>query len=706
MNAFIGVNIREVDGSAPPTIVAAPTSVAAFNIQTSRGAPNRAIFVDSFARFVERFGSYFDGGLGPYMVKGFFDNGGKVAYINRVVSTDPATGHAASEVTLQDGTPADTLRVLAGYRGAEDPGSWGDDLRVSVTRTTPDRTRLTEQAAAAVTGGAVLAAPVDMSTLPPITLRVDGETADRTISFLAADFPGGAATATPAQIRDAINGRQSAVVASLNVAGNIVLTSTGQLAGLTAPPGGWTSVEVRAANAALGLVAAAAVFGTPTAVGASGATLRRTDAFDIGDAVEVTDGVNAARVKLMSANPATGAVTWSPVIAGIGGWTARNIGVRNLRFTLTVAKGGDDDGDVVETWTGLSMETDTANYAETRINDALSGSKYIMAEDLGAASAVGLDLPANTAGFARLVSGRDGTPTSTQFVGDEAARTGFHVFDAEQVQLLTCERTDPAVVVGALAWCQNRGDCIYVGSTPEGLIEADLQAAIAYGQAFQGKNVYGALYGPWITISDPAGVGDNPMREIPATGHVMGVYARIDGRRGVWKAPAGDEANIAGALSVTQKLTDAEHTALVKSGSINGIRAIPRSGIVVDASRTLSTDTRWQYVNVRLLFNFVKSSLRETMRGFRQEPNRSSLWNTIKFGTVTPFLLSLWRQRAFGTGNPEEVFTVICDATNNPPSSVDAGILNLEVYFYPSRPAETIIITVGQQAFGGTATES
>ena len=43
--------------------------------------------------------------------------------------------------------------------------------------------------------------------------------------------------------------------------------------------------------------------------------------------------------------------------------------------------------------------------------------------------------------------------------------------------------------------------------------------------------------------------------------------------------------------------------------AINGIRALPRAGIVVDASRTLSTDPRWYYVNVRLLFNYVKSSL-------------------------------------------------------------------------------------------------
>ena len=68
--------------------------------------------------------------------------------------------------------------------------------------------------------------------------------------------------------------------------------------------------------------------------------------------------------------------------------------------------------------------------------------------------------------------------------------------------------------------------------------------------------------------------------------------------------------------------------------------------------------------------------------------------------------MGLWRQGAFGTGKPEEVFTVICDASNNPPDQVDLGIFKVEVYFYPSKPAETIVIVVGQQPSGGSASEA
>ena len=200
--------------------------------------------------------------------------------------------------------------------------------------------------------------------------------------------------------------------------------------------------------------------------------------------------------------------------------------------------------------------------------------------------------------------------------------------------------------------------------------------------------------------------GDDPRTTIPPIGHVMGVYSRIETARGIWKAPAGNEANLLGVLDVESRLSDADHTDLVVNGGVNGIRAVPQAGIVVDASRTLSTDPRWRYVNVRLLFNFVKTSLRDGLRWARQEPNRSSLWSSIKFGTVTPFLMGLWRQGAFGTGSPEETFTVVVDATNNPPDQVEQGALNVEVHFFPSRPAETIVIVVGQRPSGATAGEA
>ena len=700
--AYIGLNVIEVDGAGAPAIVGAATSVGAFNILTRRGVQNTPILVDSFPKFVERFGSYFGNGLGAYLVKGFFDNGGRLAYINRVVATDLITGAAPASITLQDGAPHPTLRLAAGYRGSEDPGSWGDDLYISITHSSSASSRLAETARASLTGTVALGATTDMSGFPTLSVRVDGEATATAITFQAGDFSGGAAAATPSQIRDAINARTHKILASLDATNHVVLESTGEVASLN---GGWSSLQVTANNATLGFVTAVApTFGTAAATTASGTSLHKVDDFDVGDAVRITDGTNTAIVKLLSINEQTHAVTWMPTVAAINTWDQQLLMISNLEFDLRVSYGGVDDRNVVETKTSLSMEPDVHNYAPVAINDTIRGSQYLFAEDQNSPSTSGNDRPAPTTGFVRLNPGRDGTPTSNDFIGDQAGRTGFYAFDPYQVQLVGCERTDAAITRAGIAYCTAREDCIFVGTVPEGYVEAG--QAVACGQSFQGKKVYGALYGPWIRITDPIGVGDNPIKDLPPVGHVMGVCARIEANRGIWKAPAGDEANLRGAIDVTYRLTDAEHDTLVKSGSINGIRSLPRAGIVIDASRTLSTDTRWLYVNVRLLFNYVKSSLKEGLRWVRQEPNRDFLWNAIKFNSVTPFLMGLWRQGAFGTGTPDQVFTVICDAGNNPSDQVDQGLLNVEVYFYPSKPAETIIIKVGQQPSGATVSES
>ncbi|MFL6120424.1 phage tail sheath family protein [Actinophytocola sp.] len=693
----IGVNVVEVDGAGAPSITSAAVSVGAFNVTTQRGVPNKPVRVTGFPQFTEHFGGHFTGGLGAYLVKGFFDNGGQTAYVNRVVDPTNGTGTAPATLNLADGNNTTTLTLGGGFRGEVDPGTWGRQVWVRVRHSSTASTRLRESARAAITGTA-LANTVNMSSAPPLLIKVDGAATE--LTFTATDFVNPAA-ATREEIRDAVNRRTHLLVASINGSNQLVLTSTGETATLT---GDWSSLQVTTAHSALGLAQGSSpTKGTPVALNNGGTTLAKAGGFTAGDAVVITDGTTTRQAKLLSANESTGAVTWTPNIDPAPFTDAHLVTVSNAEFDLLVASGGGTDDKVVETHTGLSMEADLPNYVVRVLNNPLTGSRYMRAVDAGTPNPV-LDRPAQTSGFSALQGGTDGTPTANHFVGDAAAGTGFFAFDSFDVQLVTCERTDSAIARAGIDYCQRRDDAMYVGAVPQAFVEGG--QAVAYGQALQAKKAYGALYGPWIIVPDPIGVGDAPRLAIPPVGHVMGVYARIETTRGIWKAPAGDEANLLGVLDVETRLSDGDHTDLVVNGSVNGIRALPRAGVVVDASRTLSTDPRWRYVNVRLLFNFVKSSLREGLRWVRQEPNRDSLWNAVKFGTVTPFLMGLWRQGAFGTGDPEQTFTVVVDATNNPPDQVEQGRLTVEVYFFPSRPAETIVIIVGQQPSGGTAGEA
>ncbi|PCC73783.1 phage tail sheath C-terminal domain-containing protein [Nannocystis exedens] len=345
------------------------------------------------------------------------------------------------------------------------------------------------------------------------------------------------------------------------------------------------------------------------------------------------------------------------------------------------------DGRQVEFWDHLPPGPG----AVAKVNDEFSGSKYItIAFDpaVNGGVLVGESLT--------LGSGAQDSPDADAL--EDLCIAALGLYDTIDIQLLACpDCTTVDFAVAGTDYCALRGDCIFV--TDAG--DVDVSGAQAFTPTLRGNNIYGAVYWPYIRVNDPIGTS----RWVPATGHVLGVMARTERERGVWKAPAGVAARVQGALDVRHHISDPAHTTLVKGSGVNAVRFISGQGIVVDSARTLSTNSLWQFINVRLLFNFVKSSLKNGLRWVVYEPNDEVLWNKVKHNAVTPFLMSLWRRGAFGPGSPEDVFSVKCDGENNPSNNVQAGILNVEVYFYPSRPAETFIITVGQQEGGPTASE-
>jgi len=68
------------------------------------------------------------------------------------------------------------------------------------------------------------------------------------------------------------------------------------------------------------------------------------------------------------------------------------------------------------------------------------------------------------------------------------------------------------------------------------------------------------------------------------------MMARTDSERGVWKAPAGTEAMLAGVRTLTVPLTDQE-TGLLNPLGINVLRTFPITGTVIEES--LYRGTRW-----------------------------------------------------------------------------------------------------------------
>jgi len=510
------------------------------------------------------------------------------------------------------------------------------------------------------------------STTNGAGIEVTADGSPVTVTFTDSDFVGGVAAITPGEVVVAINSQAQGFTAALTADNRLMLISNtyGPSSSITIAP------EAIDATEDLGLDN---TISPPT--------------------ISSPEGGVREYGELNAVSEAYRFVTFT---SGLSTDVPANVArIQSIEFDLVVNQNGTE----VERFESLSMQGGLEYSVEAVINDQDSGSRFITVSDAGSGSGVGQNAPAVGGPFP-LIDGNNGsTPTDTDYIGDSAQRTGLYAFDTVDIQLLACPETTSAGVVSAsLTYCESRGDAMFVGTAPQGY---DLEGIQTYVSTFRARKVYGAFYSPWIQVINPLDTnGNNPHLWIPPVGHILGVYARTGEARGVWKAPAGDEAQLRNALGVEFDMTDTDHTNLVKNGSVNGIRAIPGSGIIVDASRTLSTDTRWLFVNVRRLFNFVKVSLRDGLRWVAQEPHDEALRRRVKFNTITPFLLGLWRQGAFGSEPPEQVFTVKCDTENNPPEEVNQGNFTVEVYFYAVRPAETIIIIVGQQQSGATASEA
>ena len=768
MSYNIGINVVEVDGKATPSIQPAPTSVAAFIIRSQRGyivptpkgdtCPVQR--VTNWSQFTEHFGSYLDDAYGAYSVRGFFDNGGATAYITRVVETGAGGATAAwilsnenspwnlepgAQIVLKrDGDFGEAAAMFlwepAALKGgtsfvlfdADGNGSYisfkinavlSDEYRFdsgdfpSYSDEDPESPVPANEVAAVMNRrfSGIRAYVADDGSLRVRTDRGDG---DATLEAIGGEDP------------------DKVYAAEILFGGNLTDQGAGNVKYIDAvTPQEAAAVISHAVNAAI----------MELLVSCEGKRIRiehpetgSTHFIQVVDKGEDTPGIlgfdysehpgeDASDSDVATTAQRTFSGESGPALTVKAGYRGHeDPGAWGMDIAIRIIPAPDDapqeeekgiyalsvqhNGNIVETWGKLNnSDAPDANgqHPQDVINNEFTGSRYIkVIEESTTNPRATADLPDAQDGFVKL---EDGNDDSLGKVVNEATLAGLAAdalarFDTVNVQLVCCPESCHNVWVHeALGYCANRGDCIFVGHTPESRHAEGAESWVKEEEnQFQGDKVYGVLYFPWIRVRDPL----DGQKWIPPTGHILGVYARTERERGIWKAPAGNAARLNGALDTKYHITDKQHTILVKQGSINAVRAISGLGIVIDSSRSLSTSNLWLYVNIRLLFNFVKSSLKDGLRWVVQEPNDDTLWNKVKYNSVTPFLMGLWRRGAFGPGGPEDVFTVKCDAETNPPANIQQGVFTVEVYFYPSRPAETIIIIVGQQEGGGSASEA
>ena len=256
-----------------------------------------------------------------------------------------------------------------------------------------------------------------------------------------------------------------------------------------------------------------------------------------------------------------------------------------------------------------------------------------------------------------------------------------------------CENGDvPEAKWGeALAYCVTRRAMLLIDPPAAWRQASDVISGLA-SLGIEGTAARNAaLYFPRVQTADGT---------LAPGGFVAGIMARTDRNRGVWKAPAGLEATIQGAVALDVPIEDADNGALNSRG-VNCLRTFPGLGTVVWGARTargadvLGDD--YKYIPVRRLSLFLEESLDRGLQWAAGEPNGVRLWTEIRNETFT-FLFDLFRAGALAGAKAEEAFFVVCDETTTSQADIDAGIVNIEIGFAPLKPAEFVVLRIQQLA--------
>jgi phage tail sheath protein FI len=260
---------------------------------------------------------------------------------------------------------------------------------------------------------------------------------------------------------------------------------------------------------------------------------------------------------------------------------------------------------------------------------------------------------------------------------------GLECLDAVEMLGLLClpGETDIDVLRAAIEYAERRRAFTVID--PPGTEVAD---TCAYAEALaQSGSANAAVYFP------PFEGGD------PPSGAVAGAYARLDRERGVWKAPAGEEAVLRGSVSPAVDLTEDESSRL-NAAAVNAIRRFPNEGVLVWGARTIqgaqTSSSDWKYVPVRRLGLYVEHSVDRGTQWAVFEPNDESTWARLR-QQISVFLIGLFRQGALAGPTPDESFFVRCGNDTMTQDDIDNGRLDIVIGIAPLKPAEFVILRIG-----------
>lgn len=372
-------------------------------------------------------------------------------------------------------------------------------------------------------------------------------------------------------------------------------------------------------------------------------------------------------------------------------WTSTPAGSRG--FTLTSGDGSPRDssitvsGGTLRTILGLNTGTLTEGRALNQGTGRVIPLETLGLLELGTELTGGSENPANANDF-------------TDFYDSVLRKVRDVSIVVTPGQYWADDGSGNAILSATLAHCQKMKSRVLIVDPPPGH-ELD-QSATVNALALP-SSTYSVLYYPWVKVANPFYHAEtNPTADktvlVGPSAFAAGMWSRIDGRRGVWKAPAGMGAGLVGAAGLEYIVEDGEQDQLNPLG-INCLRNMPGGGRVIWGSRTLATraDPEWRYVPVRRTAIMIEQSIYNGIQWAVFEPNDHRLWSALR-GNIGGFMNSLFRVGAFQGEKASDAYFVRCALGDTmTQTDIDAGKVIVIVGFAPLKPAEFVIVRIQQK---------
>jgi uncharacterized protein len=214
---------------------------------------------------------------------------------------------------------------------------------------------------------------------------------------------------------------------------------------------------------------------------------------------------------------------------------------------------------------------------------------------------------------------------------------------------------------------------------------------------------YSVVYYPWTKVANPfynseTNPGVKPYLLVAPSGFAAGIWAKIDSKRGVWKAPAGVETSLLGVAGLQYIVEDGEQDQLNPLG-INCLRKVPGFGPVIWGTRTLATkaDPEWRYIPVRRTAIMIEQSIYNGIQWAVFEPNNHNLWASLR-ANIGAFMDGIFRAGAFQGEKASDAYFVRCGLGDTmTQDDIDRGMVIVIVGFAPLKPAEFVIVRIQQK---------